>query len=129
MTLIIKCTGSILSCFGLIHAPDLFQDIMHGVLKDVVGNFVLVHLDDSFMCSRNADEGTLHLKLASELLCKHQLYVRWFQCSFARSKPNSFDKNWPMPQSKRNMQQSRGLAKYICNFFMGYAQLAVPSQS
>ena len=39
-------------CFGFTIAPGTFQNIMNDVLKDVIGKFVIVYLDDIVVFSK-----------------------------------------------------------------------------
>ena len=52
-------------CFGLTNAPGTFQNIMNDVLKDVIGKFVIVFLDDVAVYSKNKDEHYKHLTAAA----------------------------------------------------------------
>ena len=133
-------------CFGLTNAPDTFQNIMNDVLKDVIGKFVLVYLDDIVIFNRNEDEHMLHLKTVLELLRKHKLYANLSKCKCVKSELKFLGhiisakgiqvdpakvaavKDWPVPQSKHDMQKFLGLANYFHKFIMGYAQLVAPLQ-
>ena len=133
-------------CFGLTNAPGTFQNIMNDVLRDVIGKFVLVYLDDIVIFSKNEDEHMMHLKIVLELLRRHKLYAKLSKCTFVKSELKflghiisakgiqvdpakvSIVKDWPVPQSKHDMQKFLGLANYFCKFIMGYAQLVAPLQ-
>ena len=52
-------------CFGLTNAPGTFQNIMKDVLGDVIGKFVIVHLDDIVVFSKNQAEHYKHLERAA----------------------------------------------------------------
>lgn len=73
-------------CFGLINAPSTFQAVVTNVLKDVIGKFVLVYLDDVIIMmriiSKTAEEHVKHVRIVLELLRKHQLYAKLAKCTF-----------------------------------------------
>ena len=71
-------------CSGLTNAPGTFQNIMNDVLKDVIGEFVLVYLDDIVIYSRDKNEHYRHLQIVLELLRKHKLYANLSKCKFVR---------------------------------------------
>ncbi len=54
-------------CFGLTNAPGTFQNIMNDVLRDVIGNFVLVYLDDIVILSKSKAEHYKHLRVVLQL--------------------------------------------------------------
>ena len=72
-------------CFGLTNAPGTFQNIMNEVLRDVIGKFVLVYLDDIVIYSRNQDEHMQHLRIVLDLLRKHKLYAKLSKCKFMQA--------------------------------------------
>ena len=43
-------------CLRLINAPGTFQNIMNDVLRDVIGKFVIVYLDDIVVYSKDQAE-------------------------------------------------------------------------
>ena len=119
---------------------------MNDVLKDMIGKFVLVYLDDIVIYSRIEEEHMLHLKFVLGLVRKHKLYAKLSKCKFVQSELNFLGhissakgiqvdpaevpivKDWPVPKSKHDMQKFLGLANYYCKFIMGYAQLVAPMQ-
>ena len=49
-------------CFGLTNAPATVQSVMNDVLRDVLGKFVLVYLDDIVVFSKTEEEHLVHLE-------------------------------------------------------------------
>ena len=73
---------SLVLTFGLTNAPGTFQSVMNVVLKDVIGKFVLVYLDDLVIYSKTAEEHVEHVRIVLDLLRKHQLYAKLPKCEF-----------------------------------------------
>ena len=49
-------------CFGLTTAPGTFHNIMNDVLKDVIGKFVIVYLNDIVVYSKDQAEHCMQAK-------------------------------------------------------------------
>jgi hypothetical protein len=49
--------------FGLTNGPSNFKRLMNEILKDFIGNFVVVYLDDILIFSRTKEENLRHLTL------------------------------------------------------------------
>ena len=71
-------------CFSLTTAPGTFQNIMNDVLRDVLGKFVPVYLDDIVIFSKTKEEHYQHLNIVLYLLREHQLYANLSKCKFVQ---------------------------------------------
>ena len=134
-------------CFGLTNAPGTFQNIMNDVLKDVIGKFVLVYLDDIVIFSKNEAEHYKHLRIVLQLLREHKLYANLAKCKFVQPelqflghvvgaqglrvdpKKVSIVQDWPVPKTRTELQQFWGLANYFRKFIMGWAALVAALQA
>ena len=68
--------------FGLCNAPATFQRLMNKVLRDCIGKFVVVYLDDVTVYSTTFEEHTQHLKIVFEAVQKAQLSLNLEKCHF-----------------------------------------------
>jgi hypothetical protein len=54
--------------FGLMNSPSTFMKIINEIIKDFIGNFVVVYLDDILVFSRTKEEHLRHLMLVMRRL-------------------------------------------------------------
>jgi hypothetical protein len=66
--------------FGLCNAPATFQRIMNNALRDFLGKFVIVYLDDIVVYSDSDEEHEKHLAQVFEALQKHELFAKPSKC-------------------------------------------------
>lgn len=63
--------------FGLINAPAAFMNFMNGVFHENLDDFVIVFVDDVFICSDNEESYEEHLILALKVLRNNNLYAKF----------------------------------------------------
>ena len=69
--------------FGLNNAPGTFQRLMNWVLRDYLGIFVAVYIDDVIIYTRGTMEQHLdHLRLVFRTLKKAMLKIKLKKCHF-----------------------------------------------
>src|SRR6266542_3670563 len=66
--------------FGLNNAPATFQRLMNKVLRQYIGKFVQVYLDDIIIYSNNLDEYKRHIKAVLEKIRKANLKLKPSKC-------------------------------------------------
>jgi hypothetical protein len=69
--------------FGLCNAPATFQTVMNGVLREHLGEFVVVYLDDILIFSNTYEEHLDHLRTVLKSLKDNTLYAKTEKCTIA----------------------------------------------
>ena len=130
--------------FGLCNAPATFQRIMNNALRDFLGKFVIVYLDDIVIYSDSDSEHKQHLEQVFETLQKNDLFARPSKCIIGApelefcghivgqglvrptaSKVQAIQ-DWPAPRNVHEVRQFLGLASYYRRYVSGFAKIAAP---
>jgi len=68
--------------FGLRNAPSTFMRLMNEMLKEYIGKFVIVYLDDILIFSRTREEHLQHVRKVLEKLQQNKLLINLKKCTF-----------------------------------------------
>ena len=130
--------------FGLCNAPSAFRATINSVLKEYIGQFVLVYMDDILIYSSSAEEHVLHVRLVLERLRQNQLFVKRKKCKFMRTELKFLGlivsdegikvdpakvaavQDWPRPRNVGDVRAFVGLCTYLRRFVPNFAAMARP---
>lgn len=130
--------------FGLTNAPATFQRLMDATLRDLIGPFVLVYLDDVIVFSRSIDEHVSHLRAVFDRLHAANLHLKLSKCSFGQRSvaflghvasatgllpdPAKLKAvaDMPAPTDLDGVRAFLGLCSYYRRFVPKFAELAEP---
>jgi hypothetical protein len=120
--------------FGLTNAPSTFMRLMNEVLREFIGKFVVVYLDDILIFSKTRAEHLRHLAIIMRRLQQEKLLINLKKCSFLQTEliylgfvisanelkmdPEKVNviRNWPSPRNVFEVRSFHGLASFYRNF-------------
>jgi hypothetical protein len=128
--------------FVLTNAPSAFMRLMNEVLKDFIGKFVIVYLDDILSFSKTKAEHLKHLATVMKRLQQEKLLINIKKSSFMkieliylgfvistdklRMDPDKVEviKNWPSPKSIFEVRSFHGLASFYRKFIRNFSGIS-----
>jgi hypothetical protein len=130
--------------FGLRNAPSTFMRLMNEVLKDFIGKFVIVYLDDIRIFSKTEEEHLRHLTLVLGRLQQEKLLINLKKSSFMKKKliylglvislnelnmdPEKVKeiKDWLSPKNIFEVKIFHGLASFYSKFIRNFSENFAP---
>jgi hypothetical protein len=128
--------------FGLANAPGKFQRLMDAVLRGLKWEICLVYLDDIVVFAQTKWEMMDRLEKVWQRLRTSDLKMKPEKCFFFRDEvaylghlvsgegirmdPAKIEKvkEWPVPKTKKEVQEFMGLCNYYRKFVKNYANIA-----
>ena len=131
--------------FGLNNAPSTFQRLMNWVLRDYLGKFVAVYLDDVIIYTNGSFELHIdHIKQVFQTLRENLLKIKLKKCHFCHPSlaflghivgrggitpdPEKIEKakNFPAPKTLTQLRAALGLLGYYRKFIKDFSRHAKP---
>lgn len=130
--------------FGLCNAPAVFQDLINDVLRDFLGKFVVVYLDDILIYSPSLEVHRSQVHQVLQRLRENHLYAKAEKCEFEVLKvtflgyvisPQGFAMDpekvraildWVQPRNLKAVQRFQGFSNYYRRFIKGFSVQIAP---
>ena len=130
--------------FGLTNAPSTFMWLMNKVLKEILGKFFIVYLDDILIFSKTLEEHMMHICMVLEKLREEIFLINMKKCSFVKkelvylgfvvsTKGVKMDPEkvkaileWPTPRSVTEVRSFHGLASFYIKFIRNFSSICGP---
>jgi hypothetical protein len=125
--------------FVLTNVSSTFMRLMNEVLREFIGKFVIVYLDDIIIFSKTTAEHLKHLATVMQKLHQEKLLINMRKYSFMKKEliylgfiisanelkmdPDKVEviKNWPSPRNIFEVRSFHGLASFYQNFIRNFS--------
>jgi hypothetical protein len=129
--------------FGLTNAPSTFMSLMNEVLREFIGKFVVVYLDDILIFSKTKAKHLKHLAIVMRRLQQEKFLINLKKCSFLQTEliylgfvisanelkmdPEKVEviRNWPSPRNVFEVTSFHGLASFYRKFIRNFSGISV----
>jgi hypothetical protein len=130
--------------FGLTNALAHFMYLMNSVFMLDLDKFVMVFIDDIFVCSKSTKDHEEHLHVVLQRLRDHQLYANFSKFEFwinevpflghmISSEGITMDPSkvcdvldWELPKSVHQVRSFLGLVGYYRRFILNFSKISKP---
>jgi hypothetical protein len=130
--------------FGLTNAPSIFMRLMNEVLKDFIGKFVIVYLDDILVYNKTKGRTLKVYEVGVEEVAAGETLINLKKCSFMKTKlfylgfvisqyglkmdPEKVKeiKEWPSPRNIYEVINFHGLASFYRKFIRNFSRICAP---
>jgi hypothetical protein len=131
--------------FGLTNSPATFQTMMNDIFREEIAEgWVVIYMDDILVFSKDKNEHQEQVKRILEKLRQHQLSLKAEKCYFEKEEieflgliisekgirmdPHKVKAitDWPIPTTKRELQQFLGFVNFYRRFVKGFTKIAKP---
>lgn len=130
--------------FGLKNAPSIFQRCVDDILREYIGKFAYVYIDDVLIYSSTPEEHMEHLRIIINALHNANMKISDEKSNFFQDSieylghiikhnritvdPNKIEtiKNYPEPKNLKELRSFLGLASYYRKFIKDFAKITKP---
>ena len=130
--------------FGMMNSPAVFQQAMNELLSEMIGQGVVVYLDDIIVYAKTKEQLVGRTKEVLEKLRQADFYLKPEKCFFNKNELDylGFVVNqdglkmdqykvkaileWPTPQNKKDIRKFIGFGNFYRKFIKDYAAIARP---
>jgi hypothetical protein len=130
--------------FGQTNALSTFMRLMNEILKDCIGKFMVIYLDDILIFSKTKEEHLRHLTLVMKRLQQEKLSINLKKSSFMNTEliylgfvissnelkmdPEKVKviREWSSPRSMFEVRSFHGLASFYRNFIRDFSGICAP---
>jgi hypothetical protein len=129
---------------GLCNAPATFQGFLHEIFRPLIGNGVVVYMDDIAVYVSTHEEVREKFIQVLKILRDNSLYLKPSKCFFyvdridflgyvvskegVHMQPQKVEaiKEWPIPTNAKGVQRFLGFAKFYWRFIYNYSGIVGP---